>query len=585
MMRTPKGITRGTVTLCVALGAALTLSGLSGGAAQAQQMLPCDFGSGGDYSGSYAKVSDKGPYKVGKQEIVELESELDGVTIQLGVIRPIVPRDVKVPVIVQASSYFHPLQTMDLRACEPFLTENFIPHGYAVAFLAIRGTADSGGCMNLMGPGERADINQAIEWLGKQSWSNGSVGMIGLSYDGATQWEAASFGSPHLKTIVPISGVPDLYELLYGGGRVDWRGPVILNGIYYVESAAFYAPGRSPQHTVEVAACPEYATGTAASIYSGSVGGLDPFGYWKERRYRDEILKRYRGSVFLIQGLQDWNVNPGQQFPWIWELEKRGVYIKYMLGQWGHAWPHSNGDRMDWADILKNWFDRWLKDDKSADLGPRVEVQDDTEKWRNASSWPDGAATTYFLNPDHELSERSSRGASSETVAIDPFHTQGGYWTSVSAENAACVPGTCTYFETAPFKNEFRIAGVPRVELDVVPRGPGGHLSVYLYAASDDGMDRLGWGQVDLRFRKSSTQPQEVTPGERLSITFDMQPLDAVVEKRERLYLVVSSGSGWNRLTGTQPYPIDLTEGKGRSSFTVVNGKPRSTDFFKPAEQ
>ncbi|HWL65024.1 MAG TPA: CocE/NonD family hydrolase, partial [Actinomycetota bacterium] len=74
--------------------------------------------------------------------------------------------------IVQASSFFHPLQTMDLRACEPFLTENFIPHGYAVAFLAIRGTADSGGCMNLMGSGERADIDQAITWLGDQGWSN-----------------------------------------------------------------------------------------------------------------------------------------------------------------------------------------------------------------------------------------------------------------------------------------------------------------------------------------------------------------------------------------------------------------------------
>ncbi|MGH2756847.1 MAG: CocE/NonD family hydrolase, partial [Actinomycetota bacterium] len=392
---------------------------------RAQQMLPCDFGSSGDYSGDYAKVSEKGQYKIGEQKVVEIASKVDGVTIQMGIIRPKVPRGTKVPVIVQSSPYFHPLQTMDLRACEPFLTENYIEHGYAVAFLPVRGTADSGGCMNLMGPGERADIDQAITWLGTRKWSNGSVGMIGLSYDGATQWEAASFGNPHLKTIVPISGVPDVYELLFGGGRVDWRGPAILNDIYYLESVGFYAPGRSPQHTVEVTACPEYATGTAASIYSGTVGGLDPFGYWKERRYRDEIVKRYRGSIYLIQGLQDWNVNPGQQFPWIWELERRGLYVKYMLGQWGHARPDSNGDRMDWADILLDWFDRWLKG-RDVDLGPRVEVQDNTDKWRTAATWPGGRATTLFFDPEGALSTTSAKETASEMVGADPFHMQWG---------------------------------------------------------------------------------------------------------------------------------------------------------------
>jgi predicted acyl esterase len=143
---------------------------------------------------------------------------------------------------------------------------------------------------------------------------------------------------------------------------------------------------------------------------------------------------------------------------------------------------------------------------------------------------------------------------------------------------------TCTYFETAAFKEEFRIAGLPHAELTVVPRGPGGHLTLYLYAASDKGMNRLGWGQVDLRFRKSSTQPQGVSPGQRLKIAFDMQPLDAVVEKGSRLYLVVSSGSGWNRLPGAPASPIELAEGKGQSSFEVVNVEPRSDDFFKPPE-
>jgi predicted acyl esterase len=502
----------------------------------------------------------------------------------MAVIRPKVPADAKVPVIVQASVYFHALQTMDMRACEPFLTENYIQHGYAVAFLAVRGTADSGGCMNLMGPEERGDIDQAITWLGRADWSNGSVGMVGLSYDGATQWEAASFRNPYLKTIVPISGVPDIYELLYGRGRIDWRGPAVLNDIYYAESAVFYAPGRSPQHTAEVLACPEYATGNAASLYSSTVGGVDPFGYWAERRYRKAIGKRYDGSVFLVQGLQDWNVNPGQQFPWVWKLDRNGLDVKYMLGQWGHAWPHSGGDRMDWADILKAWFDRYLKDDRSARFGPRVQVQDDTGKWRNASRWPDGRSLRFFLNPEHALEQERSKETASETIATDPFHMQGGYTTSAPQENAACAPSTCTYFETRAFEEEFRIAGVPRVGLTLTPTGPSGQVSVYLYAASDAGMDRLGWGQLDLRFAKSTTQPGTLTPNEEMKVTFDLQPLDAVVEKGERLYVVVSGGTGWNRIpTGPPSLPIQLAEGKGQSRLDLVHVRPQSSDFFQPA--
>jgi len=408
-------------------------------AAPAQQVLPCDFGSGGDYSADYAKVSEIGPYKIGEQKIVELKSKVDGVVIQMGIIRPVVPTGARVPVIVQASPYFHPLQTMDLRACEPFLTENFIPHGYAVAFLPVRGTADAGGCMNLMGPEERADLNQAITWLGRQSWSNGSIGMIGVSYDGATQWEVASFGNRYLKTIVPISGVPDVYEPLFGGGRIDWRGPVILNGIYYLESVGFYAPGRSAQHTVEVTACPEYATGSAASTYSGVNGGLDP------------------------------------------------------------------------------------------------------------------------------------------------FHMQGGYaLLSATTENRACPPQTCAYFQTKPFDEEFRVAGLPRVELTVVPRGPGGQLTAYLYAASNSGMERLGWAQVDLRFRDGGVDPKPVTPGQRLKVAFDAQPLDAVVPKGARLYVVVSGGSAWNRLPGIPNYPIELLEGQGHSAISVISPRPPQTSFFKP---
>ncbi len=54
---------------------------------------------------------------------------------------------------------------------------------------------------------ETEDVNEVIDWIIKQSWSNGKVGMIGGSYDGFSQWAAAKNLHPALKTIIPSASV------------------------------------------------------------------------------------------------------------------------------------------------------------------------------------------------------------------------------------------------------------------------------------------------------------------------------------------------------------------------------------------
>jgi len=115
----------------------------------------------------------------------------------------------------------------------PFTVRNYLPRGYAVAQVAVRGTGTSGGCMDLMGPAEVHDLDQAITWLGTQPWSNGNVAMIGASYDGSTPWEVASTGNPHLKTIIPVSGLPDIYGLMFHNGSAETRGLTMHNGVYW----------------------------------------------------------------------------------------------------------------------------------------------------------------------------------------------------------------------------------------------------------------------------------------------------------------------------------------------------------------
>jgi X-Pro dipeptidyl-peptidase len=564
----------------VVLAAALAGSAPPG--ASAQQVTRCD-----QESHTYSKVSSPARYGFQPQKVVELASGRDGATIQIGLVRPKVPPGERVPVIVDAGPYYHPMQTLDLRRCAPRLTENFVPHGYAVALVAVRGTADSGGCMDLFGPGERADLNQAITWLARQPWSTGAVGMTGLSYDGSTPWEVASFGNPHLKTIVPVEGVPDIFQLLFGGGTPDWRGPAVLNDIYYVQSIVSYLAGRDPQHTVEVTACPDYAVANAASVHSAQSGEPDPFGYWAARRFRDRVERNYRGSVLLVQGLQDWNVNPGLQYPWIENLERRGLYVKHLIGQWGHTNPDTADppdQRPDYADLLLDWFDRWLKG-RSVDLGPRVQVEDSDGRWRNAAEWPpEEPATTLWLTADQGLGGEPHRATGSRLLAPDPAHTQaGGLGVEVpDSLGTLCGPPNCAYFATEPFPEGYRFAGLPRLRVTVTPSGPAGQLSAYLYEVTAAGATRLGWGQVDLRFPRGDGDARRVEPGKPTTVDFDLQPLDAVVAPNARLALVLSEGTAYNRLASLPNFPMRLEVGGTSGSLTLSRVRPSAADFFTP---
>lgn len=536
----------------------------------------------------YARTTKEGPYDFGKPELVELDSELDGENIQIGIVRPKVPKKMKVPVIVFASPYLEVglQQADDFRRCEARLTENFVPHGYAVAFVPIRGTSNAGGCMDLMGNAERADLDQAVRYLGRQKWSNGRVGMIGVSYDGSTPWEVASQGNRFLKTIVPISGVNDIYHLMFRNGVPEFRGPLLLNALYYEYGFLEYnvLNGRSAEHSVKGIVCPESFKGFYASIHSAFVGERDPLGFWAERNSRPGVEKNYKGSIFLIQGLQDWNVDPGHQYPWINRLEKKGFFVKHLLGQWHHAWPDSSSlnpkiVRWDFADILLEWFDYWLKGDKKADIGPRVEVQDSELGWRRDSSWPprDAKPVRFALSADGALTTGKAEDGAA-VVAVDPLRSVLGVDFGPSPERCP----QCAFFYTDTFKSEFRFAGLPELKATVTPSGPGGHLSAWLYAIDDRGSDLLGWGQTDLRFAQGGETAAVVTPGQPLEIRILMEPLDAVVEKGAQLALVLHQGSYGDHIPSTPTYPLRVELGEKLSVLTVKTFERSKRVFFEP---
>ncbi|MUZ76014.1 CocE/NonD family hydrolase [Agrobacterium vitis] len=92
-------------------------------------------------------------------------------------------------------------------------------HGYAVIYADPRGAWNSPGTYYMFGDEEMNDTYDLTEWAGVQSWSNGKVGFMGVSYPGVICWMIASRRPPHLAAIVPWEAWSDIYrEFAYHGG-------------------------------------------------------------------------------------------------------------------------------------------------------------------------------------------------------------------------------------------------------------------------------------------------------------------------------------------------------------------------------
>ncbi len=507
--------------------------------------------------------------------LTEAGGAATGAKAHLGLFLPEVPAGTKVPVIADIGPYYSSSDSMvvqmegDTIATEPagrlgaFLIENFVPHGYAVAQVSVFGTGDSGHCQDLMGISEQAGVQAAVEWLGSQEWSNGNVGLIGRSYDGSTPWQAAMVESDHLKTIVPISGLIGVHELMWRNGSAESRGPGVLWALYQSMSVD------GDMGDVENA-CKDVLQSPIAHLGAYATG--DHFApqandFWAERYFLDAALANYKGSVYFIHGLQDWNVDPHMAFPTYQMLLDHGIETKGLFGQWDHAYPdriddHSDQDsgygaeavplsvRHDWAQDLLEWFDHYLMG-TGAKPALHVEVQDNMGNWRVEATYPPS---------DLEWVELDLADATYESTG--PFPT--------------VTPNDAVTFDFGALSDEdVRIAGLPQFHVDVIPTGPGGQLFVRMWDATTD--LRLGHAVMDLRFHEGGRDMGTVTPGQQITALMEFEGLDVILPAGHELRVVVEA-TGEDYLPSAVTDPVLLVGGTFRLPTTV----PEETDFFTP---
>ncbi len=149
---------------------------------------------------------------------VERAAMRDGVRLATEVYLP--PGDGPFPVILQRTPYNRrsPAPGTD---CDAAVGRYFAARGYATLNQDTRGRYRSEGEFDAMRQ-EARDGYDAVEWAAAQPWSNGKVGMIGGSYVGLTQWQAAVEQPPHLVAIAPHYSSSDYHKgWTYQGGAFD----------------------------------------------------------------------------------------------------------------------------------------------------------------------------------------------------------------------------------------------------------------------------------------------------------------------------------------------------------------------------
>ena len=451
-----------------------------------------------------------------------------------------VPEECKVPIIAEIGPYY---DDGDVDALTPadrlgrFLIDNFVPHGFGVAQVSVFGTGESNHCMDLMGLDEQKGIHAAVEYLGKAPFSNGAVGIIGKSYDGSTPWEAAAMGSEYLKTIIPMSGLIGVHDLMWRNGSMEARGAIMHNGVY----GSFGLDGNLEDSQN---ACEGYLEGYyagPAAYLSGDNLAWTGSDYWEERTFLSRALENYNGSVYIIHGIQDWNVDPHMAFPTHNILIDAGFDVKGLYGQWGHDYPDrisgheslSSGRgqeafpytlRWDWADDLLEWFDYYLKD-----KGPQprliAEVQDNMGAWRVESEYPPKSQEWMYYDMD-----------------ICSVISGGEVVTTTSSLTIDCPL----------FTEETRIIGTPIFHVQVNTQFTSGHIFVEMVQSSN-GM-HLGHAVMDLRFHAGGKEGQTLIPGETVTAKMEFFGMDVIVPEGDGIQLIISQ-------TGEDyvPSPISTT--------------------------
>ncbi len=479
----------------------------------------------------------------------------------------------EVPVVVELIPYRRRDGTV-FRDVElhPYLAGN----GVAYARVDLRGSGDSDGILvDEYSSQEQADCCDVIDWLSKQDWCTGSVGMCGISWGGFNALQVAALQPPALKAIITLCASDDRHadDVHYMGGamlteNISWSNVMM----------AMNALPPDPQIRAdwrEVWMARLAANSCWAERWITHATRDD---YWRQGSICEDY-SRIKIPVLAGAGWDDSYSNFVLRLLHNLAGPRLGI-----LGPWSHAFPcrGSPGPHIGWLQECLRWWKHWLGGEATGIMDepmlrvwlsgqeqPAAAYDMHEGRWAGERMWPsaNAAPQKLFLNrgklnpvaePAAALTIRSPATAGIECGRWGGYG--GGAPDLPLDQRREDARALC--FDTEPLDAPMTLIGAPVLALDVTSDQPFGHLFARLCVVAPDGISSLAcYGVLNLARRNGMDRNDALPVGQAVPVTLRLDDLARDVPAGYRLRLAISN----------QHWPI-LWPQPGLATFVISQG-------------
>lgn len=436
----------------------------------------------------------------------------------------------------------------------------FASHGYASIRLDIRGTGDSEGLFeDEYVKQEQDDAVEAIEWITRQVWCSGSVGMIGISWGGFSALQVAARRPKGLKAIITHCSTDDRYA-----NDSHYMGGCVVNDTLVWGTTCFLLMAQSPDP--EIVGEERWRTMWMERLKNARPTFID----WLTHQRRDEFWKH--GSICEDYGAIDCAVYAvggwadGYSDAVFRLLSNLKAPRRGLIGPWGHKYPHEGvpGPAIGFLQECLRWWDHWLKGKNTGIMQEpmlRTWMQDWVEPaahyderpghWVADPSWPSPYVTSQlFRLGTGRLSERALPEATLEINSPETVGIAGGEWCPYGLGGLGPeMPldqrwddGGSLIFDSERLREPTPILGAPVLELEITCDKPTAILAARLSDVSPSGeVTRVTYGLLNLSHRDSHEDLRPMEAGKSYRIRLAMNEVGYTFPPGHRIRLSVST--------------------------------------------
>lgn len=443
----------------------------------------------------------------------------------------------------------------------------FAEAGIAGVRVDIRGSGESDGVIDgEYTPRELADGCEVIAWIAAQDWSNGSVGMMGISWGGFNSLQIAALKPPALKAVISIASTVDRYN-----DDIHYKNGVHLSAQMSWAATMLAYQTRAPD--------PEIVGARWREMWLERLGN-EPLMLeeWLSHQRRDAFWKH--GSIaesfadYTVPSLVIGGWADGYRNTPFKALSGAPGAVRALAGPWIHKYPHFAWPKPRWdfhAEAIA-WWNRWLRGDESiADVpalrayildGPRPALWRDHDPgwWVALDGAPGRDWCAFGVDAAGRLSEGACVGAG-EMLIHSPLDTgiASGEWftlvpdSEIAGDQRRDDAGSLC-FETAPLNKEQVFLGEPEITLTLRSAATAANLIVRVNDVHPDGAaTRVTFGVLNLTHREGNENPSPVPVNVPVTLRIRLDACGYRFAPGHRIRVALSS-SYWPMVL---PQPVD----------------------------